>query len=409
MRILLISYYFPPAGGAAVQRWLRFIPQLIKRGVEVSVLCSVGGDYPFVDKSLKIPPGVRLIRAKAPRMGTLWSAISGARDQLPHGGISASHTSIPARILIWLRLNLIIPDLRVFWNPAAYKAAYKEISSKHYDSVITTGPPHSTHLIGMKLKRKTGIKWYTDFRDPWLNIHYLKLNPPTEIARRIHAHLEAKVLSSADGNFIISEAIAAALPDARKRILPNGFDPNEYVDLKHHTYPRFRIKYVGQITAGHDLQLLTKLAGMWKHDYELSMVGTRLNESDLKSLHLSFGERLRLVPFIPHASALQEMVDSDLLLLILNDYEGNEGMLTTKLFEYLAARSPILCLGTSEGAASRIISDTNAGQCFTPNQLSEAAQWVNSLEKSQRTEGDISLYNVERQIDILLCELPGQK
>ncbi len=408
MRILLITYYFPPAGGAAVQRWLRFIPQFIKQGIEISVLCSEGGDYPFLDESLKIPPGLLVIRAKAPRMEALWNTISGAQDRLPHGDINASQKSIPARILIWMRLNLVFPDLRVFWNPSAYKAALKELASKPYDAVITTGPPHSTHLIGLKLKRQIGIKWYTDFRDPWLNIHYLKLNPPSWIARRIHACLEARVLRSANGNFIISEAIAAALPESRKRILPNGFDPNDFVDLKHHTSHCFRIKYVGQITAGQDLQLLAKLAGLIKQDYEMSIVGTRLSETDLKSLHAALGERLRLVPFVPHASALQEMVDSDLLLLILNDYDGNEGMLTTKLFEYLAARSPILCLGPTDGAAARIIRDTNAGQCFMQSQINEAAQWVNSLAKSHRTEGDISSYNVERQIDILLCELSGQ-
>lgn len=410
MRILLITYYFPPAGGAAVQRWLRFIRCLVARGIEVGVVCAQGGDYPFRDESLqsKIPAGLRIIRAKAPSMERLWHHFTGKDTQLPHGDIQARKMGLMARLLVLLRLNLIIPDLRVFWNPYAFKAVLSELRSHPYDVIISTGPPHSSHLIGLKLKRQTGIKWFTDFRDPWLDIHYLKLNPPSALTRWIHSQLERKVLRSSDGNFIISEAIAAALPDAPKTVLYNGFDPEDFRNLRHHPADKFRIKYVGQLTAGQDIMLIVKLTELLSSDFELSLIGTKLSNAEQNLLRQKLKDRFRHVEFVPHQDALQEMVDSELLLLLVNDYEGSKGMLTTKLFEYLAARTPILCIGPSDGAAAGILKDTDAGQCFGQNQMQAASAWVSQLPKALRTKGNIDLYSVDQQIDTLIGQLNAQ-
>ncbi len=407
MKILLITYYFPPCGGAAVQRWLRFCRYLLQRGIAVTVLSSLGGDYPFTDPSLmaKLPTGLKVIRAKAPGMQKVWKRLSRSKSSLPYGDIAKARMGIMAKILVWLRLNFIYPDLRVFWNPAAYRAALNELSRDRYDVIISTGPPHSTHFIAYKLFRKLGLDWYTDFRDPWLDIHYLKLNPPSRLSRYIHKRMESKILQSAKGNFIISEAIADSLPPADKTILYNGYDPLDFQALEHHPSSLFRVKYVGQLTAGQDPDLFVKLSQALTREHELSFIGTELGDDQLLQLRSSLGNRLRHISFCPHAEALQEMVDSDLLILIINEYSGNKGVLTTKLFEYLAAGSPILCFGPADGAAAKVIQDTSSGITYSPQEISEAANWVNKLVPGHRNEGNIERYSVATQIDTLISKL----
>lgn len=410
MKLLLISYYFPPGGGAAVQRWLRLIRCLTDRGIDLSVVCSLGGDYPYSDPSLlaKVPPAVRVIRAQAPNMSALWQRLTRKQAELPYGNIDPASMSLLARALVYIRINFIIPDLRVFWNPAAYRAAIKELKHRPYDAVITTGPPHSSHLIGYRLKRETGIPWFTDFRDPWLDIHYLKLNPPCLLARMVHSYLQKKILRGSNGNFIISEAIAEALPEAPKTILYNGYDPLDFEGLSYEPASMLRIKYVGQLTAGQDPGLILELCARLQRRFELSFIGTGLNATQTFQLRQSLGDRLRCVSFLPHREALQEMVNSELLLLIINDYEGNAGMLTTKLFEYLAARSPILCIGPTDGAAARVIRDTESGKVFSPSCMSAAALWVNSLVPGRKNKGKIDSYSVDKQADTLINALRDQ-
>lgn len=402
MKILLISYYFPPCGGAPVQRWLRFIPYLIERGHHITVITSKNGDYPFIDSRLcrKVPPSVKVIRVPALGMGKIWKLFAGKSSSMPYGNIPKA-SSLISKVLIWMRLNLIIPDLRVFWNPPAWRATIRELRRFPYDLLITTGPPHSSHLIGLKLSPKTHLKWYTDFRDPYLNIHYMKLNPPSRLTRSVHRYLEKKILASANLNIVVSQAIADAMPTGKKVVIHNGFDIRDFAALKHHPAPHFRIKYVGQFTAGQNLNIICELCSQLKRDFKLSLIGTRLSVAEETKLKNSCKDKLCILPFLPHEQALQQMVDSDLLLLIVNEYEGNSGVLTTKLFEYLASRSPILCFSSEDSAAGQIIKECKAGHCFGYQQVAEAVKWVEKLSSSQRTEGDIFTYSVEHQIDIL--------
>ena len=177
MKILLLSYYFPPCGGAAVQRWLRFSRALVKQGHSLTVITTEDGDYPYMDESLlaKLPPKLKVLRSRPLGFGRLWSILG--QKHLPYGSLRTEiRDSFITKLLYWLRLNLIVPDLRIGWNPSAYKLAEKELKADRYDYVISTGPPHSTHLIGLKLKRRYGIQWRTDFRDPMSDIYYLKLS-----------------------------------------------------------------------------------------------------------------------------------------------------------------------------------------------------------------------------------------
>ena len=402
MKILLITYYFPPCGGAPVQRWLRFLPHLVSRGHQITVITSKGGDYPFIDESLceKIPPAVEVIRVPAFKMAGIWQKLSRSGSDIPYGKLPEQRKGL-SRLLIWLRMNLIIPDLRVFWNPKALRACLSELSRKPYDAIITTGPPQSTHLIGLKLRKRLRMKWFADFRDPFSQIHYLKLNPPSRLSLAMHKYLEKKVISSADLNLVVSQGIADALPEGRKLVIHNGYDPQDFAGIEYAPAKLMRIKYIGQFTQGQDIGLISALCSRLNRPYSLSLIGSKIGEQEADQLRNETSNSLTIKAFVPHAEAVREMVNSELLLLIVNDYEGNRGMLTTKLFEYLASRTPILCFSAGDTAAAQIIAESQAGKSFGYQQISEAAVWVNELAPGRKTEGDILSYSALYQIDKL--------
>lgn len=400
-KLLLISYYFPPCGGAAVQRWLRFIDALDKRGVQVTVITTKDGDYPYRDESLvtKLPKGIKVLRSKPLGFSSIWRMFG--NKELPYGSLKTSQTdSILKRIAYWIRLNLVVPDMRLGWNNSAYHLAEQELITNNYDMVITTGPPHSTHLIGMKLKDRFGVRWCTDFRDPWSEIYYLKLSPPSQVTMMLHRYLEKKVISKADVNYIVSSGIANTLPAGKKVILYNGYNPQDFAGKEYCSTDTFRIKYVGQLTAGQNpAPLFTALEQLQdKTSIELSFIGTRVVPPS------SF--KLKQVPFTKHDSAIDEMVNAELLVLIINYYPGNEGMLTTKLFEYIASRTPILCIAEPGGEAESIISQSDSG--LTCNDANQFAEYISLLYqlwqqgKPLRCSGDVSFFDVNRQIEYIL-------
>jgi glycosyltransferase involved in cell wall biosynthesis len=391
MRILLISYYFPPCGGAAVQRWLRWLPELVKAGMDVTVVTTREGDYPETDDSLLelVPPEVKVIRTRTPSSGRLWKLLMGKGSRLPHGSLEVGkHDPFLKKALVWIRLNLIIPDLRLVWNPIAYRAAQRFILTHPTDLVITTAPPHSTQLVGLKLKRRYGLRWIADWRDPWSGIHYYRLNPPQSWSLAIHKRLEAKVAEGADLNLVVSRSIAEQLPPGRKEVVYNGFDADRMdrlrVDLKDSGLKgdgSFRIRFIGQLTAGQALDGMLDAVSQAMKDksFRLEFIGTRLSGEQLALIDERLPVKAVQTGFLPHDEALKAMLTCDLLVLLINYYEGAEGMLTTKLFEYLGSGTPILALGPRGGEAEELITRYGAGAYFDNTEIAEAAAFVREL------------------------------
>lgn len=425
MRLLLITYYFPPCGGAAVQRWLKWLPELVANGFEVTVLTTLDGDYPVRDESLlsTIPPQVKVIRVAAPRWEKTWKTLAGDKSALPYGSLSqASKSGVIKRTLVWLRLNLIIPDLRKFWNPQAFKAAVKLLHVQPMDIVITTGPPHSTHLLGLKLKQRCKAKWVADWRDPWTTIHYLQLNPPAPLAMRIHRRLERRVAENSDLNITVSEHLAKHLPGRRNVTIYNGFDARQFERLAE-TEPLkemdkvFRLKYVGSVTEGQDLETMLRTVSEALNGiaFEIVFVGTKLDPMQKALLERYMPGRYSVKGFAAHAGAVLEMRSANVLLLLINYYPGAEGMLTTKLFEYLATGVKILCLGPKGGEAEKLIRSYEAGSCFDRDEQAEATEYLRGLYNSwQRGEDisnhrDISVLSSQNQALKLIEELRALK
>ena len=178
MKVLIITYYWPPCGGVGVQRWLRFVRYLPDFGYTPTIITTLNGDYPVKDSSLEleVSQNAKVLRTKTPTFNNLYKFFSKSKnDKIPYGSLQTnSSDSLFKKASIWVRLNLVIPDARIIWNASAYRAAKKELRNGKYDAVITTGPPHSTHLIGLKLHKEFNLKWIADFRDPWTEMGYLQ-------------------------------------------------------------------------------------------------------------------------------------------------------------------------------------------------------------------------------------------
>lgn len=360
-KILLITYYFPPCGGAGVQRWMRILKYLPAMGWDVTVLTTNNGDYPIIDESLtaQIPEDIRVIRTKTPVFGNFYKRFTKDKDGLPYGSLKAKTTdSLIKRILYWLRINIIIPDARIIWNRFAYKEAVKLLNQERFDLVITSSPPHSTQLVGLKLKQKFNLKWVTDFRDPWADIFYLKSAGQNRIAYQINKRWEKRVIESADLNLVISDSIKEGFPAGEKITFTNSFDPADFSVIPYIRSEKFRIKYVGKITEAQDIESVITALNELPETFsalEFTFIGT--------FVYNPFNSDFTVVvkDYLPHAEAIGEMINAELLVLLINDYPDNEGMLTTKLFEYLGAKVPILCVGPDVGDAKEIIEATKAG------------------------------------------------
>lgn len=384
--ILLISYYFPPCGGAPVQRWHRFLPHLMEAGIKPVILTTDGGDYPYLDATLldELPPELEIVRTHAPAVSRIWKLIFGQKAELPHGSLDTSNQeSGMKRLLIWLRLNLIIPDLRVFWLPSALKKAKRLIREYGIKTVVTTGPPHSTHLIGLRLKKTLKIRWLADWRDPWSEVYYLQQNPPSWLSRQIHKFLERRVCQTADTNIVISRLLLDTLPKGNKILIRNGYDATAIAKAKAEAVldTRFTISYVGQITAGQDLRLLCQILMPFRRyqDFRMRFIGARLSIEQQQLFSEQLSPIFEILPFLPHQEALREMSRSQILVLLINRYPGAQGMLTTKLYEYLGTGIPILCIGPKGGEAEELISHYHAGLCVDHHELLIAQNWIAEL------------------------------
>src|SRR5690554_3849698 len=209
--VLIITYYWPPSGGAGVQRWIKFVKYLTQMGANPIVLTvdPAYATYPQLDHTLEadIPPQTRIFRTKSFELYALYKKVS-SNKEVPYGGFAnTKKVDVKEKIIRFLRGNLVIPDPRKGWNNYAIAKAKELIQQYNIDTVITTSPPHSTQLIGLKLKKELNIKWVADLRDPWTDIYYFKQMYPTFIAKAIHKSIERQVLTKADKVITVSPAL----------------------------------------------------------------------------------------------------------------------------------------------------------------------------------------------------------
>ncbi len=372
MRILLITYYWPPAGGPGVQRWLGLSRYLKKLGAEISVLTvdAAQAAYPLKDPGLerKVERGVEVFRTDNLDPFSLYLKWTG-RKEIPFSGFAneSERPGFRQKMAKWVRGNVFLPDARRGWNRFAIAEALRLNAIDPFDLCITTGPPHSTHLIGLRLQKLLKIKWVADFRDPWTDIYYASELKPAFLARSIDSSMEAKVLRAADRVYASSPSLLHRLASKGAgpsvRLLTNGYDPEDFADVATADSPaqkQSELVYLGTMSRIYTLDgLIETLRALGDQAPLLRLIG--VCDAFLRKQIEDSGISAVFENPIPHSEAVLRMSSAEVLLLLIPEQTGNQGIIPGKLFEYIASGRPILGIGPVESDAAVLVSQSEAG------------------------------------------------
>ncbi|WP_254245231.1 glycosyltransferase family 4 protein [Hymenobacter sp. BRD67] len=379
-RLLVITYYWPPSGGAGVQRCLKWVKYLPELGIEPTVI-TVDADqatYPVRDESLlrEVPPGVRVIRTATLEPFGSYQKLTGRA--VPHGGFANEGTpSLTQKMMRFVRGNLFIPDPRRGWNSYALAAVEKLLAQgEKFDAVLTSSPPHSTQLIGLELQKKHGLRWLADLRDPWTDIYYTKDLHRTAAAAWLDAHYEQQVLRGADAVLVTSpeteRLFRRKLPDLAKGkivVLPNGYDEADFQGLSAPPADCLLLTHTGTITARYRIDNLLKAIAECQQRYprvpwRLRFVGQADAGVREQVAAAKLAEVTEFIPFVPHEQSIAYLLSSSVLLMAIPDVALNRGILPGKIFEYLATAKPVLCVGPAGSDADQVLREAGAGQAL---------------------------------------------
>ena len=387
-KILIISYYWPPAGGPGVQRWLKFVKYLPDFGWEPTVFIPENPSYPIVDETLQkdVPVNLKMIKTKIWEPYQLAEKFGKDNKKFKAGQFDVGENqSWKAKLSIFVRGNFFIPDARVFWVKPSVEFLEKYLKVNHYDVLVTTGPPHSLHLIGLNLKKKLpDLKWIADFRDPWTEISYYKHLKLTKIADKKHRKLESEVFKNADITLATSYTDAENFrkKGANAFCITNGFDVDASTTLSmteenSKTLPlsnsttKFTLSYIGVLEQLRNPEILWETLNdlvsqneNFTIDFELKFVG-RLDDKILQKIESSaLKNNLTNLGYQTHDVALKHMQDSSVLLMTNFPQESSKGIIPGKIFEYLATGKTILSFGPKDADVEKILIETKAGKHF---------------------------------------------
>lgn len=376
-KVLIITYYWPPSGGAGVQRWLKFVKYLREFGWEPVIYTPENPEYPAIDHSFEkdIPDNIKVIKRPIAEPYSLYKRFLGLKKEERISAGFATEKKKPKlteNISVWLRGNLFIPDARMLWIKPSVKFLRQYLKDHPVDAIVSTGPPHSMHRIAQKLKHKLNIPWLADFRDPWTNIDFYKDLRLTKWADQKHHRQEKEVLLQADKVVVISPFMKKEFRQIHPReyeVITNGFDEDDLAfDKTFQTDEKFSIAHIGTMTNSRNpislwksLQELVQEKQGFSHNLEIKLAGS-IDHSVMHALkeHQLY-KFVKKLPYLPHDKVIEIQRTSQVLLLSINNTPNANGILPGKFFEYLASGRPILCIGPEDGDAASIIKQTNTG------------------------------------------------
>ncbi len=375
-KILIITYYWPPSGGSGVQRWLKFVKYLREYGWEPIIYTAENGEYPVLDTSLEndVPTGITVLKRPIWEPYDLYKSFVGQKkeERMIMGNLSENKkSSFLSNIATFIRGNFFIPDARRFWiNPSAdFLTSY--LKENPVEVIVTTGPPHSMHMIGLKVKQRTGVKWVADFRDPWTAIDFYKDLMLTPIADAIHHSMEKKVLQNADSVIVASLLRKYQFEEILNRhyeVITNGYDEADITEDYLPDKERFTISHIGLMNKDRNhlvfweaLSELTKEDPIFAEKLNIQFVGKA--DSSLLTTIDEYGMRnwVTFTDYIPHKEVLKVQKKSHVLYIPASNVFSSKLQLPAKLFEYMAVKRPVLCVGDEDSDVALIIKDTQCG------------------------------------------------
>ena len=371
MKALIITYYWPPAGGSGVQRWLKFVKYLGELGIEPIVYTVDNPKYAIIDETLQndIPASIKVLKQPIKEPNNIFSFFSSKKKQTSAGFLDAN-PSFFGKIAQYIRANYFIPDARKFWVQPSVKFLSEHLKNNPVDVIISSGPPHSLHLIALQLKQQLDVKWIADFRDPWTEIDYFYQLPLTKKATQKHHQLEKEVVSTADCVLVVGKTMRDNYLKFNQNIevITNGFDTSMN-DTKTVLDAEFTMVHIGMMNADRNPKLLWKVLSEiitknkdFAKNFKLKLVG-KLADEVLDSLReYQLLNHTELVNYLPHIEVLDFQKSAQVLLLAVNNVPSSKGIITGKIFEYIQAKRPILAIAPTDGDLAEILNATNSGK-----------------------------------------------
>ena len=374
-RVLIITYYWPPSGGSGVQRWVKFSKYLPSQGWQPVIYTPEKPDMPSIDQSLysDIPEEAEIIKRPITEIYSIYRRISGNKGGGEVNPINSQKKTLKQKLMLAIRGNLFIPDPRISWLKPSVRFLKKYLREHPVDVIVSTGPPHSMHLIARDVSKATGIPWVADFRDPWTRMFYFKHLALSDWARKKHEKLEKMVLDDASAVVAVSPLVQEefkTMTGNRIELVTNGYDPEDFgqvVEPDGH----FNIVHTGLFASDGNPETLWKvLSDLCREDarfadqLRIRLVGKN-DTMILDSIHAAGLERnLVDLGYRDHTVAVREQMGSTMLILPLRKEPEYRATLPGKLFEYLGSQRPVLGIGQTDGAMARILADTGAGETF---------------------------------------------
>lgn len=393
-KVLIIAYYWPPSGGSGVQRWLKFVKYLPTTGVKPYVFTPENPSFAIRDESLlqDVPTEAEVIRFPIWEPYELFFKLSSLfgkkKTAKPTEVVALKSESAFQKISTWIRGNLLIPDPRKFWVKPSVKFLQEYLRQNEIHTIITTGPPHSMHLIGLKLKQKNpSLKWIADFRDPWSEWGFLDSIRASKTSKEKHRKLERLVTSTADVVVTITPFYVRQferLSGRQVQLLTNGYDEDDFKKLVVRKSEKFIIRHVGIINEKCNPrpfmraieELLSRYPEM-KQDLMIDYIG---------DVHPAFKEFVvgnttlnaatTFTPAIPHKQLIPKYGEAAVLLLVLTGYKDAEGYMPGKLFEYIATSLPVLGIGPEAGDASDLLERAQCGKMIDGEKANAIVEFI---------------------------------
>ncbi len=436
-KILIITYYWPPAGGPGVQRWLKFVKYFPDFGWKPVIYTPENPSYPLLDESLlkEVPENLEIVRTKIWEPYQIAEKLNQSNKKFKGGQFDVGENqSWKSKLSIWVRGNFFIPDARVFWVKPSIKFLKKYLAENHFDALVTTGPPHSMHLIGLGLKKEfPNLKWIADFRDPWTEISYYKHLKLTKKSDKKHRELEKKVFENADITLATSYSDAEnfAKKGAKSVCITNGFDEdvkslsrevvkstNPSDNFTTSQFNKFTLSYIGVLEQLRNPEILWEVLENlviknpdFSEKFELKLVG-RIDDKILNRIkNLELRKSVRNLGYLSHEKAVSEMQNSDILMMTNFPDESSKGIIPGKIFEYLATGKQILSFGPKDADVAKILEKTKAGKHFSYTEKEALEQFIlekfaiwNSGKQENKTSNieEFSRKNLTRKLSQIL-------
>ena len=392
MKVLIITYYWPPSGGSGVQRWLKMAKYLPEFGCEPIIYTPQNPELMAEDRALlaEVAPNLKVWKQPIWEPYAAYKFLTGKQKIQP--GFIADGTKKQGwrqSLSLFIRSNCFFPDPRCFWRCPSVRYLRKRLAAEPVDWIITTGPPQSMHLIGRDLHRKTGIPWLADFRDPWTGIYYFKHLKMLPFTLRRHKKAERSVVQEATAVTVVSPQMRREflpLQPRRIEVIPNGYDETDFAVPAKGAEGFFSLCHTGLFTRDANPEALWEaLAALaqelpdFREKLKIRLIGQVDAAVRAAILQAGLEQNLEQLPYLPHLEAVAYQKGADVLLLSLKKEPESKGIITGKFFEYLAAGKPILGIGPCDGDLAEMLADCGAGSMHEFEDFEGCAETIKTL------------------------------